>query len=158
VSEAEIVAQLAHQNIVQIYEVGHHQGQPFLALEYVEGPSLTERLRQRPFTPHESAALIEKLARGVHHAHLQGIIHRDLKPGNILLTSGGVPKITDFGLAKNIALGTNLTTTGTILGTPAYMAPEQTQSGHGHIGIPADVHALGVILYEMLAGAPPYQG
>src|SRR5262249_21021348 len=122
-TEAEAVARLQHPNVVQIYEVGEHDGRPFLCLEYVEGGSLEEVAGAAP-PEREAARLLEALARAVHCMHLRGILHRDLKPNNVLLTADGIPKITDFGLAKVLAEG-GPTRSRELLGTPSYMAPEQ---------------------------------
>ncbi len=167
--EAEAVARLRHPHIVQVHEVGRHDGMPFLALEYVEGGSLADRLRRAPQPPRPTAELVRLLARAVQHAHEVGILHRDLKPGNVLLASAawgeglgvpgyGLPKLSDFGLAKCLegVGGDGLTETGDVLGTPCYMAPEQAQGQGRNAGRPADVYALGVILYEMLTGRPPF--
>jgi WD40 repeat protein/tetratricopeptide (TPR) repeat protein len=158
--EAEAVARLQHPNIVQVFDVGEHDGRPFLALEYVEGGSLETKIDAKPQPPRSSADLVEKLARAVHHAHQAGIVHRDLKPANVLLTREGMPKVTDFGLAKDMerAAGSGQTRAGSILGTPSYMAPEQAAGRVEEIGPPTDVYALGAILYEMLTGRPPFRG
>jgi WD40 repeat protein/tRNA A-37 threonylcarbamoyl transferase component Bud32 len=152
-AEAKAIACLQHPNIVQIYEVGEHGGLPYLALEFCAGGSLDRKLRGRPLPPPEAAELVEVVARAVQAAHEKGVIHRDLKPGNILLTADGTPKITDFGLAKR--LDSAVTASGSFLGTPSYMAPEQVK-GAGTIGPPADVYALGAVLYECLTGRPPF--
>src|SRR6185369_5080445 len=115
--EAEAVARVQHPNIVQIYEVGEYKGWPFCALEYVDGGSLSARLKEEEFAPEEAAALVELLARAVQHAHEKGIVHRDLKPGNVLLTPDGTPKITDFGLAKRLEDDSGQTRTGMVMGT-----------------------------------------
>jgi serine/threonine protein kinase len=156
--EAKSVARLNHVNIVQIYEIGEHEGEPYLTLEYMEGGSLAEKLAAGPLPPKPAAPLVETLARAVHYAHEQGIIHRDLKPGNVLLADDGSPKISDFGLAKQLDAETVQTQTGAILGTPSYMAPEQADSRQTSIGPATDVYALGAILYEMLTGRPPFRG
>jgi hypothetical protein len=153
--EGEAVARMQHPHVVQIHEVGEHQGMPFFSLEFCEGGSLARRLRSGPLAPERSAQLVECLARGVQAAHEHGVVHRDLKPGNILLTGEGTPKVTDFGLARKLDSGTRQTQTGVLLGTPAYMAPEQA-SGRD-VGPSADVYALGVILYECLTGRPPFK-
>ncbi len=155
-SEAEVAANLHHPNIVQVYAIGKHAGLPFLSLEYVESGTLSQRLNGVPQVPQTAAILIETLAHAVHHAHIHGIVHRDLKPSNILMTADGKPKIADFGLAKRVECGTGMTQTGAILGTPSYMAPEQAGSKKD-VGPPADIYALGVLLYEMLTGRPPFQ-
>ncbi|HKB36808.1 MAG TPA: serine/threonine-protein kinase, partial [Gemmataceae bacterium] len=156
-AEAEAVARLRHPNIVQLYEFGEHDGYPYFTLEYVAGGSLAAQLREAPLTPHEAAAVVESLARGVHHAHQQGIIHRDLKPANVLLANL-VPKIADFGLAKRLEANSGLTHTGAIVGTPSYMAPEQARGEGKEAGPLADVWALGAILYECLTARPPFKG
>ncbi len=155
-AEAEAVARLQHPNVVQIFEVGEHDGRPFFSLEYCAGGSLAEKLRGKPLAPAEAAALVEALARAVHAAHRQQIVHRDLKPGNVLLTADGTPKITDFGLARRLDAA-GQTQTGSVLGTPSYMAPEQAGGAKGAAGPAADVYALGAILYECLTGRPPFQ-
>jgi WD40 repeat protein/tetratricopeptide (TPR) repeat protein len=156
--EAEMAARVQHPNIVQVHEVGEWHGRPYLVLEWVDGGSLAQRLAGRPQPPHEAARLVETLARAVHHAHQQGVIHRDLKPANVLLAADGTPKLTDFGLAKSLSARPGLTGTGALLGTPSYMAPEQAGAGQGVVGVATDVYALGVLLYEMLVGRPPFHG
>jgi formylglycine-generating enzyme required for sulfatase activity/tRNA A-37 threonylcarbamoyl transferase component Bud32 len=156
--EAEAVAHLHHPHIVQIYDIGEWNGQPYCALEFVAGV-LANELRGEPQPADTAAALVATLARTMHSAHQQGIVHRDLKPGNVLLTEDGVPKITDFGLAKRLQAGHSLTQTGhNVMGTPAYMAPEQAAGRSKEVGPVADVYALGAILYEMLTGRPPFEG
>jgi eukaryotic-like serine/threonine-protein kinase len=157
-AEAEAVAQLGHPNIVQIYEIGEQGGCPFLALEYVGGGSLAQHLDGTPVGPNQAAGLVLDLARAVHHAHEKGIVHRDLKPANVLLLSDGTPKIADFGLAKRAGSNQAHTQTGDILGSPSYMAPEQAAGAIDKVGPPTDVYALGVILYELLTGRPPFKG
>jgi serine/threonine protein kinase/Tfp pilus assembly protein PilF len=156
--EAEAVARLHHSNIVQIYEIGEAGGAPFVSLEMLEGGSLDHRLASTPQPGREAAELVTTLARAVQVAHTAGIVHRDLKPSNILFTADGIPKITDFGLAKRLEADSRQTESGQIMGSPSYMAPEQA-SGHSRdIGPAADVYALGAILYEMLTGHPPFKG
>jgi tetratricopeptide (TPR) repeat protein len=154
-AEGDATARLQHPNIVQIHEVGQHDGLPFLVLEYVGGGSLADRLNGMPQPARPAAELVEVLARAVHYAHTHGVVHRDLKPGNILLGEDGQPKITDFGLARHER--PELTATGDVLGTPSYMAPEQAAGGRQPVGPPADVWALGAILYECLTGRPPFR-
>jgi tetratricopeptide (TPR) repeat protein len=156
--EAVAVARLQHPNIVQVHDVGEHAGSPFLVLELIEGRSLAQRVAGTPQPARWAAELVETLARAISAAHQQGVVHRDLTPANILLTAQGVPKITDFGLAKLIIGGGDLRTqTGELLGTPSYMAPEQAASLHHAIGVATDVYALGAILYELIAGRPPFK-
>jgi WD40 repeat protein len=155
--EGEAVARLQHPNVVQIYEVGEHQGRPYLALEYVDGGSLAEKLAGAPQPYREAASLVEALGRAMHAAHQRGVVHRDLKPANVLLTADGTPKITDFGLAKRLDEEGAHTRTGVVMGTPSYMAPEQAAGRTKEVGPATDVYALGAILYEMLTGRPPFQ-
>ena len=154
-TEAEAVAQLQHVNIVQIHEVGELNGLPFFSLEFVDGPTLRSLIDGKPQPTRKAAELIETLARAIHFAHQRNIIHRDLKPANVLLTSEGVPKIADFGLAKRLEGDAGQTRSGTIVGTPRYMAPEQAR-GQKEVGPPADVYALGTMLYELITGRPPF--
>jgi WD40 repeat protein/tRNA A-37 threonylcarbamoyl transferase component Bud32 len=156
--EAEAVASLQHPNVVQIHEVGDQNGLPYFSLEYCPGGNLAARLDGTPLPPRQGAQLVEALARAVHCAHQRGIIHRDLKPANVLLAADGVPKITDFGLAKIVADGGEAQTqSGAIVGTPSYMAPEQASGRVRQVGPAADVYALGAILYECLTGRPPFK-
>jgi type II secretory pathway pseudopilin PulG len=155
--EAEAVARLQHPNIVQVYEVGEADGQPFLSLEFVGGGNLAQRLAGTPQPPGEAARAVQLLAGAVQYAHERGVVHRDLKPANVLLTAAGEVKIGDFGMAKLVEGGSVHTQSGAILGTPSYMAPEQAE-GHVHsIGPWTDTYALGAILYEMLTGRPPFK-
>jgi WD40 repeat protein len=157
--EAEAAGRLEHPHIVRVYELGEHDGQPWLAMEYVDGGNLAQKQAGSPLPVREAARLAETLARAIHHAHQKGVVHRDLKPANILLTSEGVPKVSDFGLAKLLAGGpVPATRTGAVLGTPSYMAPEQAGGRSREVGPPTDVYALGALLYEMLTGRPPFQG
>jgi WD40 repeat protein len=173
--EARAVARLGHPNIVQIYEVGEQDGLPYLALEFIDGPSLSQVLSNGPLAPSDAARLVMTLAGAVDVAHRHGVIHRDLKPGNILIATGtprksdpdlrellrdplvGIPKITDFGLAKLREGSESQTRTGEVVGTPGYMAPEQADDTHT-VGPVADIYSLGAILYETLTGRPPHLG
>jgi serine/threonine-protein kinase len=157
--EAEATARLQHPNIVQIYELGEQGGYPYFVLELVEGGSLAERLTGTPLPVHAAAELVLVLARAVQHAHERGVLHRDLKPANVLLSADGTPKIADFGLARRLGLdqGSAATQTGTILGTPSYMAPEQAEGRVHDLGPATDVYALGAVLYECLTGRPPFK-
>jgi serine/threonine-protein kinase len=154
---AEAEAALRHANIVQIYDVGNIDGRPYFTMEYVEGGSLAERLNGAPLPAEEAAALLALLADAMQAAHECGVVHRDLKPANVLLTTGGAPKITDFGLARKLDDDHGPTLTGAALGTPCYMAPEQARGIPGAIGPAADIYSLGAILYQMLAGRPPFR-
>lgn len=157
--EAEAVAGLQHPNIVQLYEVGEEAGCPYFSLEYIDGDSLGKKIDGVPQPPKDSARLVQSLAEAMHLAHQRGIIHRDLKPANILLTQDGVPKITDFGLAKRFEdKGEGQTRTGAIMGTPSYMAPEQAQGKTKNTEPAADIYSLGAILYDLITGRPPFRG
>ena len=156
--EAEAVARLRHPNILQIYDIGEVDGLPFVSLELLEGGGLDDRLAGTPQPGRSGSELVATLARAIHAAHQAGIIHRDLKPSNVLFTADGVPKITDFGLAKRLESDSQQTETGQIMGTPSYMAPEQARGQTKDVGPSADVYALGAILYEILTGRPPFKG
>jgi tetratricopeptide (TPR) repeat protein len=151
--EAEAVARLQHPGIVQIYEIGEHQGLPFFSLEYCVGGSLHRKLDGKPLTPREAARLVEALAGALAAAHAQKLIHRDLKPHNVLLGADGTPKIADFGLARRLD-ATGQTQSGAVVGTASYMPPEQARGER--VGLAADVYALGAVLYELLTGRPPF--
>jgi WD40 repeat protein len=157
-AEAEAVARLQHPNIVQVFEVGEHDGLPFYSLEFCPGGSLASRLNGTPWPAGPSAEFVAVLAVAVQAAHEAGVVHRDLKPGNVLLAADGTPKITDFGLAKKLDEAHGLTQSGSILGTPSYMAPEQAEGKTREVSPAADVYALGAILYECLTGRPPFKG
>jgi hypothetical protein len=154
--EAETAAGLRHNNIAQIYEVGEHDGIPFFSMEYLEAGSLADQLRKKLPSPREAANLMISVARALHSAHQSNVIHRDMKPANILMDPDGVPKVADFGIAKRLDEDLQLTRTGAVIGTPIYMAPEQAKGNSRHVGPTADVYSLGSILYEMLAGRPPF--
>jgi serine/threonine protein kinase/tetratricopeptide (TPR) repeat protein len=154
--EAEAVARLQHPNIVQIFDVGGHQGQPFFSLEYCSGGSLSAKLSQAALPAQEAAHLVETLAGAIQVCHEANLVHRDLKPANVLLTTEGNPKITDFGLVKRLD-DTALTQTGAVVGTPCYMAPEQVGGRSGRVGPATDIYALGALLYECLTGRPPFK-
>jgi len=156
--EAEAAARLHHSGIVPVYEVGELDGQPFYSMKYVAGETLAQRLSRGPLPGREAARIMAKVARAVHFAHTQGVLHRDLKPSNILLDTAGEPHVVDFGLAKRTSATDSLTRTGSILGTPAYMAPEQAAGDRGIIGPATDVFSLGSILYHTVTGHPPFQG
>jgi serine/threonine protein kinase len=153
----EALARLRHPNVVEIYEVGIHDGLLYGVLEYLEGGSLEKQVRGKPWPPRRAAELVRTLAEAVQAVHEQGIVHCDLKPANVLLTSEGKPKLADFGLARLVE-SVDLTRTGDVLGTPGYLAPEQAAGRVRDVGPPADVHGLGAILYEALTGRPPFEG
>ena len=169
--EAEAVAQLQHRGIVQVYDVGQADGQPYCALEYVDGGGLDELMSMERLSIGESVAIVEELSHAMSSAHQAGIVHRDLKPANVLIAKGGQsgstinastlgqyrPKITDFGLAKKVEQESQQTRTGTIMGTPGYMAPEQAR-GAKRVGPAADIYSLGAILYHLVVGRPPFVG
>ncbi|MBA4190294.1 MAG: hypothetical protein C0467_20095 [Planctomycetaceae bacterium] len=156
-AEAEAMAAVKHPYVVNVFELGEHDGRPFMAMEFVAGGSLADYLKATGgLAPRIAAELTEKIARGVAAAHDLGIVHRDLKPANVLLAAGGTPKVADFGLAK---FQTNdLTATQAVMGTPAYMAPEQAAGRAKFLGPPADVWSLGVMLYECIAEKRPFYG
>ena len=179
--EAEAISRLRHPHIVQIFEVGQFDHRLYFVLEFVEGGTLADRINGKPLPPRSSAQLVESLARAMHYAHLRGIVHRDLKPANVLLHGRKafidipedadrlleewdfrryMPKITDFGLAKLLDRDSSngRTASGDVVGTPSYMAPEQAQGKPATVGPRTDVYSLGAVLYEMLTGAPPFQG
>jgi WD40 repeat protein len=155
-TEAQAIARLQHPHIVQVHEVGEHDGLPYFSLEFCAGGSLEKKLGGTPLAPKEAAALVAKLAQGMHAAHQKGVIHRDLKPANVLLTEDGTPKVTDFGLARQLDEA-GQTASGAVMGTPSYMAPEQAGGKTREVGPAADVYALGAILYQLLTGRPPFK-
>ena len=156
-AEAEAASQLDHPGIVPLFEVGQVGGQHFLAMAFVDGPSLWQKVKEQPLDPGEAARVMQQVAEAVQHAHERGIIHRDLKPHNILMTSTGQPRVTDFGLAKRMATDSSLTAIGQVMGTPSYMPPEQASGILNELDHRADVYSLGASLYCLLAGRPPFQ-
>jgi eukaryotic-like serine/threonine-protein kinase len=155
-AEAEALAGISHQNVVGVFDYGTHLGQPYLALEYCPGGTLADRMAGKPMPPVDAAGLVEAVARAVQAAHQHGVIHRDLKPQNVLFAADRNLKVADFGLAKRST--SDLTATQVIMGTPAYMAPEQAEGKARLVGPETDVWALGAILYECLTGVPPFAG
>jgi serine/threonine-protein kinase len=156
--ESETAARLDHPNIVPVYDVGVCEGQPYFSMKLVEGGSLKENLARFHADFRGAARLLADVARAIHHAHQHGVLHRDLKPANIVLDAGNHPYVTDFGLAKLLASSQGLTHSGEIVGTPAYMAPEQASGQKGAGTTASDVYGLGAILYEVLTGRTPFQG
>jgi tRNA A-37 threonylcarbamoyl transferase component Bud32 len=157
--EAESVAALEHPGIVKVFAFGENGSHPYLAMEFLPGGTLAERIKKNgPLSATAATELVAKLAVAVAHAHSRGVVHRDIKPLNVLLTAEGEPRLTDFGLAKVGRADQNLSVTGQVLGTPAYMAPEQAAGKVREVGTGADVYALGALLYDALTGRPPFQG
>ena len=169
-AEALAAARLSHPNIVPVYEVGEHNGQPWFSMQFIEGTTLSQRLMSGPMKPREAAALLVPIVEAIGAAHRAGVLHRDLKPSNILIAVDGTPFVTDFGLAKRVnveaesmasrSMGsdlTNLTQSGAILGTPAWMSPEQAAGQTDSIDVATDVYSLGAVLFAMLTGRPPFQ-
>lgn len=154
--EAEDAASLEHPNIVPIYEVGEHEGRHYFTMKLMEGGSLAERMDRFRGRPREAAGLLETVARAVHYGHQRGVLHRDLKPANLLLDAAGVPHVADFGVAKRLGKEAGVSRTGSVVGTPAYMAPEQARPRGQHLTVAVDVYSLGVILYELLTGQLPF--
>jgi len=161
-AEAEAIAQLQHPNIVAIHEVGEHDGQPYFSMDYVEGRTLAEIVREGPLAAKRTSAYLKAIAEAVHYAHEHGILHRDLKPSNVLIDANDQPRITDFGLAKRLTSDfgprtSDLTLTGQVLGSPNYLAPEQAAGRQAEVGPASDVYALGAMLYHLVTGRPPFQ-
>ncbi len=157
-AEARAVARLRHPNIIAIHRVDEHEQRPYLSLEYAEGGNLAQRLAERPMAARDAAALAETLARAIQAAHEAGVVHRDLKPSNVLLTAEGIPKVSDFGLAKLLDVKSERTASNQVMGSPSYMSPEQAEGHSKQVGPTADVYSLGAILYQSLTGRPPFVG
>ena len=157
-TEAEAAAQLQHPNIVAIHEVGEHLGQHYFSMDFVVGTSLAARLGSEPLPIGEAVRWMKTIAEAVRFAHQRGIVHRDLKPANVLMDEFDQPRITDFGLAKRLDRAESMTASGTILGTPNYMSPEQAAGRQDMIGPAGDVFSLGAMLYETITGRVPFHG
>jgi serine/threonine protein kinase len=156
-AEAKVVAALDHPNIVPLYEIGEEGGYPYLILKLIPGGDLERHQLRLSRNPRAAVRLMAKVARTVHYAHSHGVLHRDLKPSNILLDLQGIPHVTDFGLARCVEIDSSLTQTGLIIGTPAYMAPEQASGNRAELTEAVDVYGLGAVLYKLLTGRPPFQ-
>jgi serine/threonine protein kinase len=157
-TEAQAAAQLQHPNIVAIHEIGEHAGRHYFSMDFVDGKNLAQIAAGRPVAPRKAAEWLKAMAGALQFAHQHGVLHRDLKPQNIMVDAEGLPRVTDFGLAKNIAGDSTLTQTGAVMGSPSYMSPEQARGRNDLVGPASDVYALGAILYEMLTGRPPFRG
>ena len=156
-AEGAATAKLNHPNIVPVFEAGEADGHYFIAMALIEGPSLAAMIQNGPLRPRDAAAIIGEVAATIEHAHERGILHRDLKPGNVLLDKSHQPHVTDFGLARFLDRDSSMTLTGEILGTPAYMAPEQV-SGAANVGPCVDVYSMGALLFHLLTGRAPFVG
>jgi serine/threonine protein kinase len=156
-SEAKAAATLKHPNVVAIHEVGEHEGQHYFSMDYIEGRSLAEVIRRTPLPAARAARYVKIIAEAIHYAHQRRILHRDLKPHNVLIDAQDEPRITDFGLARQIEVESDLTLSGAVLGTPSYMPPEQAAGKRREIGRASDVYSLGAILYDLLTGRPPFR-
>ena len=157
-TEAQAAAQLQHPGIVAIHEIGEHEGRHYFSMDFVEGKNLAQVTDGRPVAARSAAEWLKAIAEAVQFAHLRGVLHRDLKPQNIMLDAAGRPRVTDFGLAKNLAGDSTLTDTGAVMGSPCYMSPEQARGRNDLVGPASDVYSLGAILYELLTGRPPFRG
>ena len=169
-AEALAAARLSHPNIVPVYEVGEHHGQPWFSMKFIEGSTLSKRLMDGPMAPREAVAMLLPIVEAIGAAHRAGVLHRDVKPSNIMIASDGTPFVTDFGLAKRVSVAdqsysatgqsselAGLTQSGAILGTPAWMSPEQAAGQTDSVDVATDVYSLGAVLFAMLTGRPPFQ-
>ncbi len=157
-AEARSAANLQHPNIVAIHEVGQHEGQHYFSMDYIEGKSLAQIVRENPLPAEKAAGYLKTITEAIEFAHRQGTLHRDLKPSNVVIDRFDQPRITDFGLAKRIEGTAQITVTGPITGTPSYMPPEQAGAYDGKASPASDVYSLGALLYDLLTGRPPFLG
>lgn len=155
--EARSAAKLHHPNIVTIHDIDEQDGQHFFSMDYVPGENLADLARARPFSPRQAAEITAGVAAAIHYAHQQGVLHRDLKPANVILTPDQQPRVLDFGLALVVADESSLTRSGTPMGSPSYMPPEQAVGHTRKTDARSDVYSLGAMLYELLTGRPPFQ-
>jgi predicted Ser/Thr protein kinase len=157
-AEASAAAGLQHPNIVGIHDVGEHEGQHYFSMDFIEGRTLAEVVREKPLPPKQAAGYLKTIAEAVHYAHEQGILHRDLKPSNVLMDARDRPCVTDFGLARRFEGESQVTVTGQVIGSPSFIPPEQALGKQGKVSRQSDVYALGAMLYHLLTGRPPFQG
>jgi serine/threonine protein kinase len=157
-AEASAAASLLHPNIVAIHEVGVHEGQQYIAMDFVKGQSLAKMLADGPLPAKRAAAYLKTIAEAIHYAHGCGLLHRDLKPSNVLIDAADQPRVTDFGLARRLDGDSELTLSGQVLGSPNYMPPEQAGAKRGQLSRRSDVYALGAMFYHLLTGRPPFVG
>lgn len=156
-TEAQAAARLQHPNVVAIHQVGEEAGQVFFSMDYIEGKSLAELIKSKPLPPVRAAEYVKTITEAVQYAHERGVLHRDLKPANVLIDGSDQPRITDFGLARQVEFDSDLSRSGDALGTPGYMPPEQAAGRRNEIGPASDVYALGALLYDLLTGRPPFR-
>ncbi|HHN47033.1 MAG TPA: serine/threonine protein kinase, partial [Planctomycetes bacterium] len=157
--EARAVARLSHPNIVPVHEVGEHAGNPYFTMDYIHGRVLSRMLRESgALPPRRAVQVVREVARALVAAHEKGLVHRDIKPSNVMLADDGRVLLMDFGLAKDMSSDTVRTQSGTTIGTPAYMPPEQARGDNTAISERSDVYSLGAVLFECLTGRAPFEG
>ena len=155
--EAQIIAQLEHPHIVPVYDFDEHNGQPYLVMKYIPGITLSDALADGPLELRDVMTILPKIAAGLDYAHQRGILHRDIKPSNIMLDESGHPYVTDFGLARAVEDGESTLSQGMLVGTPAYMSPEQGEGVH-ELDARSDLYSLGIVMYELIVGRVPFAG